>query len=134
MMKRMVAVLAVGLLVGPGLADDAKKDQEKMAGEWTMESGERNGEKLPDEIVKTLKRVVKGNEHTVLRDGETVAKGKVKLDAAKKPKEIDISLSGGEADGKLIKGIYELDGDTLKICYGMPDGDRPKEFAAKEGS
>ena len=33
------------------------------------------------------------------------------------------------------KGIYEFDGDTLKICIAMnSDGDRPSDFTAKQDS
>ena len=31
-------------------------------------------------------------------------------------------------------GIYELDGDTLKVCYAIDGGKRPAEFKAKPGS
>ena len=27
--------------------------------------------------------------------------------------------------------IYELDGDTFKLCYAAPGEERPKEFSAK---
>ena len=28
-------------------------------------------------------------------------------------------------------GIYELDGDKLKVCFTYPGGQRPKEFSDK---
>ena len=36
--------------------NDAKKDQEKLQGDWTLQSGERDGESFPEDVVKTLKR------------------------------------------------------------------------------
>jgi hypothetical protein len=33
-----------------------------------------------------------------------------------------------------MKGIYALDGDSLKICVSQPKADRPTEFATKKGS
>jgi uncharacterized protein (TIGR03067 family) len=133
MRAKLVTVLAVGLLIAADKpADDAaKKDLESLQGEWTLASGERDGEKFPDEFVKSLKRTVQGNKSVVTRDGQSLAESTVTLDPTKKPKAIDIKLAGGD---EMIKGIYELEGDTFKICYAMPGSDRPKEFATKEGS
>lgn len=132
MRKVLLAVAAVGLLVAADDARDAgKKDLDALQGEWTMVSGERNGEKIPEEIAKSLRRVIKGDKFSILRDDETVSQGTFTLDASKKPREIDAKLEG--VDG-VVKGIYALDGDTFKVCYGPPGTDRPREFATKEGS
>jgi hypothetical protein len=37
-------------------------------------------------------------------------------------------------DGKKVRGIYELDGDTLRFCVAPPDKDRPTEFTSRKGS
>lgn len=31
-------------------------------------------------------------------------------------------------------GIYEVDGNKMKLCYGSMDSPRPKEFNAPKGS
>jgi uncharacterized protein (TIGR03067 family) len=131
-MTKLVVILAVSLLLG---ADDkqadAKKDQEKLQGDWTLQSGERDGEPFPEDLVKALKRTITGDKFAVTRDGETLAKGTLTLDAGQKPKTIDIKLEGAD---KPIQGIYELEGDTFKLCYAAPGEARPKEFATKTGS
>src|SRR5437764_1396982 len=83
---------AGALLLGAEKKDDVKKDLDKLQGDWTLESGERDGQKIPEEIAKTLKRTVKGNKSKVTRDGETLAEGTMTLDPAKKPKAIDMKL------------------------------------------
>jgi hypothetical protein len=35
---------------------------------------------------------------------------------------------------KGVKGIYEIDGDTLRICVAKKGKERPKTFESKEGS
>jgi uncharacterized protein (TIGR03067 family) len=131
MKKGLLALAAVGLLVAADEAKDAKNDLDALQGEWTMVSGERNGEKLPEEIAKSLRRVIKGDKFTILRGDETVSQGTFTLDPSRKPREIDAKMEG--ADGT-VKGIYALDGDTFKVCYGPPGTERPKEFGTKEGS
>jgi uncharacterized protein (TIGR03067 family) len=111
--------------------DAAKKDQEKLQGEWTLASGQREGQDFPEELVKSLKRTMKDDTFTITRDGEALAKGKFKLDPTKKPKAIDISLDTSDMS---VKGIYELEGDTFKLCYAAPGEDRPKEFVSKADS
>jgi uncharacterized protein (TIGR03067 family) len=132
MKRTALMLLAVGLLIAADDKDAAKQDLDKLQGEWTLESGERDGQAIPEEFVKSLKRVIKDNTSVVSRDGEALSKSTFKLDPTKKPKAIDITLE--QEKDKPILGIYELDGDTFKICYGQPGGERPKEFSAKAGS
>jgi uncharacterized protein (TIGR03067 family) len=47
------------------------------------------------------------------------------------PPAIEGKLLGYET--KNAKGIYALEGDTLKICVNMENGERPKEFSSKPG-
>src|SRR5262249_31432880 len=135
MRLRLLAILAVGLLLAADDAKDAaKKDQENMAGEWSLVSAERDGQAAPEDFIKGIKRVVKGDDYTITKGDETVGKGKFKLDASKKPRHIDFKPSEGAAAGQTLEGIYELDGDKLKVCYSQGGGKRPTEFVSKEGS
>ena len=36
--------------------------------------------------------------------------------------------------GKVTRAIYELSGDTLRVCYAFDGGERPMELATREGS
>jgi uncharacterized protein (TIGR03067 family) len=79
-------------------------------------------------------RSIKGDKYTVFRFDKARGKGTLKLDATKNPKTID-ALPDGPA-GKMgpILGIYEIDGDTLKLCFAAPGMERPKDFTCKAGS
>jgi uncharacterized protein (TIGR03067 family) len=102
----------------------------KMNGTWVPVSGELGGNKLPAEQLKTIKLEIKGEQYTVTV-GDKVDKGTVKMDAAKKPKEIDITGTDGPNKGKTMLAIYELKGDTLRVCYDLGGKARPTEFASK---
>jgi uncharacterized protein (TIGR03067 family) len=55
-----------------------------------------------------------------------------RLDASKDPKQIDIS---GQLNGAaILKGIYVLDGDELRMCLGHAGKDRPAAFPEKPKS
>lgn len=56
------------------------------------------------------------------------------MDGAKNPKTIDMIFTEGPEKGKTSLGIYELDGDNLKICLGLVGRDRPKEYLTKQNS
>jgi uncharacterized protein (TIGR03067 family) len=132
MRTRLIVIAAVALCLGADAPkDEAKKDQEKLQGDWVLASGERDGEKFPEDLVKSLKRSVTGDKVSVSRDDQAVTKGTFTLDPSKKPKAIDVKLEGSD---QAVQGIYEIDGDTFKMCYAAPGGERPKEFATKAGS
>ena len=132
---RVVGIGILLLAVGdPGVAQDAKKETAQLEGEWTMVSGEIDGQSMPEEMRKTARRVVKDGETTVTIGDRLFMKARFSIDPAKKPKTIDYTMTGGPTEGKTQLGIYELDGDTVKFCFSAPGKDRPTEFTTKEGS
>jgi uncharacterized protein (TIGR03067 family) len=124
----MIAVLSVGALSG---ADP--KDAQGMDGTWLPSVAELGGEAYPEKVLKTMKLVVKGDAYTVTV-GDVTDKGTVKLDAAAKPKTLDIMGTDGPNKGKTILAIYERDGDTLKVCYDLSGKNRPTEFKTTKGT
>ena len=110
-----------------------KKELDKMQGEWSMVSGSADGTAMPEAMLKEMKRVCKGDETTTTMAGQVYFKAKITIDPSKKPKTIDYQMTEGFTKGKKQLGIYELDGDTFKSCFGKAGGDRPKEFTSKPG-
>jgi uncharacterized protein (TIGR03067 family) len=53
------------------------------------------------------------------------------LDPSKSPKEVDFTFTEGPQKGQTVRGIYEVDGATFRICRGLrAEVERPGEFAA----
>jgi len=134
MLRKLLCVLAAGLLVhAPARAEEAKKEGEKFEGTWKAVSAVRDGREAPQEDVEKMTLVVKGHDYT-LKVGDQVIEGTHKLNPAKKPKTIDATRKAGPEKGQTILGIYELDGDTYKVCFAPPGKDRPTAFESKPGS
>jgi uncharacterized protein (TIGR03067 family) len=76
---------------------------------------------------------IAGNRYEV-KTKEKTDVGTLKLDETQKPKAMDATNTEGTDVGKVTKAIYELSGDTMRVCYVLDGGERPTEFATKEGS
>ena len=138
-MKTLRNALLIGLsafVISQARAEESeatKRDMAQLQGEWSMVSGSGDGQPLPEEMRKLMKRVCKGDETTALMAGQIYFKAKITIDPSKKPKTIDYRMTEGFTKGKTQLGIYELDGDTLKSCFGAPGAERPTDFTSKPG-
>lgn len=122
--------ISVILLLGADTADDAQKDGKLFQGTWSVVSAERDGRSPTAEELKTSKVVIMGDEMALTIARPKEEKATFKLDAGKQPKAIDIL----PLNMKPAPGIYELKGDTLKICWRRNGQDRPTGFKADAGS
>jgi uncharacterized protein (TIGR03067 family) len=120
---------ACGLLLSAVRAEDKPAgDREKLQGNWAVTSWQRGGQRVSPDIAMTARFTFAGDKLTILTGKDTKTEATIKLDPDKKPKEIDVDLGGNN----VRKGIYQLDGDDLKVAYGEFGNLRPKEFPAKE--
>ena len=131
---------ALGLVIpgGAGTRADDKADVEKelkkFHGVWTFESVEAGGKKAPAEELKGLTLTFAGDKYTVKKGDEVIQVGRQKLDPSRSPKAIDVTITEGLNKGKSMLGIYEIDGDTLKVCFDEGGKKRPTEFKSAAGS
>jgi uncharacterized protein (TIGR03067 family) len=108
-----------------------KKELARLEGTWQLISAESEGKKSPDEQVAKIRVVIKDGKHSVYFSDKALAKEVTfRIDPNKQPKTTDDLLEGN----KIIRGIYELDGDTLRSCVAPIDKDRPTEFSARPGT
>ena len=133
----LLAGLGLPKASGDPQADAFTKELKAMAGTWRPISAENNGNKSPEDILKETRWIRDANGKWAFQRGDkTVLEWTVrKIDATKRPKTIDVEVTAGPHKGMVYQGIYELDGDTLRICFAMPERtERPTEFSARKGS
>jgi uncharacterized protein (TIGR03067 family) len=109
-------------------ADAAKEELRKLQGTWTIEFQQEDGKKLSESDLKGRTISFGSSLFLIRRKGVMEQMGKIKIDPAKGT--INASIEKGTREGDLLPGIYDLDGDTLKICLSTDGDTRPKDFKA----
>jgi uncharacterized protein (TIGR03067 family) len=132
---KVLFVLMAGLCVAADKPKaDAKKELEALQGTWVMAELEVNGERVPDEKIKGTTLTVRGDKYIVKVKGKA-HETTIKLDPSQKPRAIDMYFPDGPELPRLSKGVYELDGDTFKLCRNQATGeDRPVQIGSWPGT
>jgi uncharacterized protein (TIGR03067 family) len=130
-MLAKAALIPLALLLGSGGANPALEgDMARLQGCWTTKVGAKK------EVTISLQIKDKTVSATVSTLGlKLLAEGEVKIDEKASPKRVDwvkLSMADGHELPELL-GIYELQGDKLKIRNGGLNDERPKAFEAGEG-
>src|SRR5262249_1651364 len=122
-MRGVVLLLsAIGFLIaGRSLkGQEGKSDLDRLQGTWIVTKTEVGEKEIASK--STMRWIVKGDKVTNIQGkDERVNEGTLKLDSTNKPKQIDILITYStmeENKGTTVKGIYYLEGDTLKLGLG----------------
>jgi uncharacterized protein (TIGR03067 family) len=131
MKRTLLPALAACLLVltGQAGAEPGKDDAKKIQGKWTVTAVEQDGKEAP--LPPEKKRGFTITADKMSPEGDKPAA--YKLGVEKKLGTIDVTPPGGKEE--TIKGLYELDGDTLKICLPARGpgaaGKRPEKLTSE---
>ena len=114
------------------VASDAP-DSKAIEGTWTPVKAELGGQALPDSVLKAISLKLHNGQYEVSVSGQP-DKGTYAIDASAKPKSMIITGTDGPNKGKTFPAIYELEGESLRICYDLSGKQLPIEFKTGAGT
>lgn len=112
-----------------------------LQGTWLMTAEEGGGKRIKKADVKEKKKTLKvdGDRFSLSTISYEIT-GKLKLVPDEGDNAIDFEgkfVKGGKGQSVVFKGIFEITGNTLRICYSYNDdgkkSPRPTEFETEEG-
>ncbi len=130
-------VVAGSLLLAAGLsAGQVPKDRSKdLTGIWLAATYALDGKAATAADLKKVRLIIEDDRTFKAQNaGQTFLAGTIKLAPNDNPRAMDITYTEGDLKGKTALAIYELIGDTLRICRAAPGKPRPTAFASKPGS
>jgi uncharacterized protein (TIGR03067 family) len=114
--------------------DATKSDTARIAGVWRFVLVQVDGKKQPAVPFATNKMIIAKDGNYAVIQGQRVTRGTVKLDPGASPKQYDVTLTTGRLKGTMFRGIYDLQGETLKVCFPLKGKDRPATLGSEPGS
>ena len=132
----MKHLLSICLTVAASLtafAADPPDDAKAVQGSWTPAKADLGGQPMTEAVLKSISLKLDNGKYEVSVGGNP-DKGTYTLDSTSKPKGMTITGTEGPNHGKTFPAIYELKGDTLRICYDLSGTKRPTEFKSIAGT
>ena len=134
-MSRCVGLaLALVVLMGTNDDDASTKEYARLEGVWRFALVEVEGVKRPDAPFETNKLIVSKDGRYLIVQGPRMTRGVIKLGPNKTPKHYDVSTTDRPRKGLTSLGVYEIDGDTFKVCLAFRGTERPAALVSKAGS
>ena len=132
----MKHLFCIGLAVAASLstfAADSPDDAKAVQGNWEPVKAELAGQPMTDAVLKSISLKLDNGKYEVLV-GSAPDRGTYTVDSTTRPKGMTITGTDGPNHGKTFPAIYELKGDTLRICYDLSGAKRPTEFKSIAGT
>jgi uncharacterized protein (TIGR03067 family) len=110
-----------------------QRDLDLLEGSWTVTALEVDGQAMPAAMLADARITIKGSRFTSTGMGGAY-EGTLELDTSASPPRLDMKFDAGPEKGNTNLGIYQLEGDTWKLCLATRGTVRPASFASTPGS
>lgn len=114
-------------------AGDPPNDAKAVQGNWKPAKAELAGQPMPDNFLQSVSLKLDNGKYEVFV-GTQPDRGTYTVDSSTKPKSMSITGTDGPNKGKTFPAIYEIKGDTLRVCYDLSGTKRPTEFKTSAGA
>jgi uncharacterized protein (TIGR03067 family) len=114
-------------------AADSPDDGKAVQGKWKPTKAELAGQPMADAVLKVISLKLEDGKYEVFV-GDEPDRGTYTVDSTTQPKSMTVTGTDGVNRGKTFPAIYELKGDTLRICYDLSGAKRPTEFKSIAGT
>jgi uncharacterized protein (TIGR03067 family) len=116
---------------GVGHVADSAADLKAMQGTWTLTGSTFNG----NSVMADLQWIVDGDHYRIRYNRQMDPFPlKITLDAATRHLDAAHDLAPGANPRSEFKGLYEVSGDTLRVCLDLRGQRYPESFDAPAGS
>ena len=119
-----IAASLAGCVTGPHAAAAA------LQGTWKPVTGVMAGQPMSDSLLKIISLKLDNGRYEAFV-GDEPDKGTYSVDSTTTPRSMVITGTEGPNKGRVFPAIYELDGDTLRICYDLSGAKRPRSSRAR---
>jgi len=110
-----------------------RDDLDMLQGAWAVVELEMEGQTISGGMLANARVEITGSRFSSLGMG-AVYEGTLTLDDSANPHQLNMKFDAGPEKGNTNLGIYELDGDTWRICLAVRGDVRPSAFSAPAGS
>jgi len=128
---KFILILCLALAATISSAGDSSNDAKAVQGNWSPVTAELSGQPMPDAVLKTISLKLENGKYEVFV-GEFPDRGTYTINPA--TRSMTVTGMEGPNHGKIFPAIYELKGDTLRICYDLSGMKRPTEFKSLAGT
>jgi uncharacterized protein (TIGR03067 family) len=132
-MKHILYVLLIITASLTMFADDSPDDVKAVQGKWKPVKAELAGKPMDEAVIKIISLKLDKGKYEVFVGNEP-DRGTYTIDSTNRPKVMTITGTEGPNHGRVFPAIFELKGDTLRICYDLSGAKRPAEFKSVAGT
>jgi uncharacterized protein (TIGR03067 family) len=132
-MKQILPILFAAVAFLTACSAAHRDDANALQGKWKPVQAELAGKPMEDAILKIISLKMDNGKYEVFV-GDEPDRGVYTVDPTTMPEAMTITGTEGPNHGRTFPAIFELNGDTLRICYDLSGAKRPTEFKSVEGT
>jgi uncharacterized protein (TIGR03067 family) len=133
-MTKLLCITFIASACLTSFAADDSADVKTLQGSWVPVKAELGAQPMPGEVLKKITLTLTNHDYEVTITGEQPDSGTWTLDTSSKPKGMTIVGTKGPNAGKTFPCIYDIKGDTFRVCYDLSGAKRPTEFKTAAGT